>query len=49
MGDLDSQSFDVEEAEFYVRNQIALGALDLLSNLFLASEQELKIKYGAAM
>ena len=49
MGDLDNQSFDIEEALYYVRHQITLCTIDLLSNLFLASEQELKIKYGAAM
>ena len=49
MADLDTQSFDIAESLAHVRHQVTLCTLDLLSNLFLASEQELKVRYGAAM
>ena len=49
MSDIDAQSHDISEAFSHVRYQVTLCAIDLFSHLFLASEQELKVKYGAAM
>ena len=49
MADVDKQSHDIYEAEHWVLHQVTLCCLDLFSSLLLASEQELKIKYGAAM
>ena len=49
MADIDSQSHDIVEALTHIRHQVTLCTIDLLSNLFLASEQELKVRYGAAM
>ena len=49
MADLDSQSFDIQEAFDNVRHLVTVCMLDLLGNLFLDSEQELKVKYGASM
>ena len=32
-----------------MRHEVTLCTLDLLTNLFLASEQELKVRYGSSM